>query len=122
MSMSIAIQQELDDLARQIVQLDARKQLLLEEQKRSWPKRLTLYAYCSKETNWSKGESLGLTGEALQLFVHFEEVPLNVEVGEDGAVTILACDGRAVVSDARRWTPQIDSDPDATNPNLEENR
>lgn len=36
------------------------------------------------------------TGDALRLFVHFEEVRLDVEVAENGRVTILACDGRAV--------------------------
>ena len=104
------IQTQLAEIDAQIVALTARKQALEAQEASPWPKRLTLYAYCSKETNGNKGESLGLTGEALQLFVHFEEVPLNVEVGEDGAVTILACDGRAVVPDARRWTPQIESE------------
>ena len=67
-----------------------------------WPRRLTLYAHCSKETNWEKGETLGLTGEAIQLFVHFEEIALDVEVAEDGMVTILACDGRPVQREAQQ--------------------
>ena len=103
--MSKTIQQQLDDISQQIAQLSIRKETLLNEQRKPWPRRLILYAYCSKDTNWEKGESLWLTGEALQLFVHFEEVRLDVEVAEDGAVTILACE--------RPWVPQIDSEPDA---------
>ena len=112
MTMSITTQHELDDLSQQIAQLVARKEALLREQKKSWPKELTLYAYCSKDRNWAEGESLGLTGEALQFFVHFEEVRLHVQVAEHGAVTVLECDGHAVVPDARAWVPQIDSAPD----------
>lgn len=89
-------QHEIVALDEEIARLTARKQPLQEVVAAPWPKRLLLYAHCSKETNWEKGKMLGLTGEALQLFVHFEEVALEVEVAEDGMVTVLACDGRPV--------------------------
>ena len=89
-------QAQISILDQEIAVLTARKQALQAQVDIPWPKRLTLYAHCSTETNWEKGEGLGLTGEALQLFVHFEEIALEVEVAEDGTVTIQACDGRVV--------------------------
>ena len=81
---------------QEIAALTARKAAMQTHVDTPWPRRLTLYAHCSAETNWEKGEALGLTGEALSLFMHFEEIALDVEVAEDGTVTILACDGKPV--------------------------
>ena len=94
---------------RELAALQARRQALLQGRAAPWPRRLTLYAYCDKGRNWA-GEALGLTGEALKLFGHFEEVALGVEVGEDGTVTVLTCNGHAVVPSARRWAPPAASD------------
>ena len=94
-------QHQITAIDQEIAALTARKQLIQAQVDTTWPKRLTLYAHCSTETNWEKGEGLGLTGEALQLFVHFEEIELEVEVAQDGTVTVLACDGRKVTP----WEP-----------------
>lgn len=94
--MTEPLQRQLDALDQEIAALTARKQALLTTAPAPWPTRVTLYAYCSKESNWDTGETLGLEGEALSRFVHFEEVRLDVEVAEDGMVTVLACDGKAV--------------------------
>ena len=61
-----------------------------------WPRRITLYASLSKEANYEQGEKIGLTGEALRLFVHFEEIAIEVEVAQDGHCTVVGCDGRPV--------------------------
>ena len=119
--MAQSIPTALAEIEAQITALTARKQALKMQADTHWPKRLTLYAYCSSERNLEIGESSGLTGGALSLFVHFEEIELAVEVAEDGAVTILSCNGHAVVPDARPWVPQMDGDLEATNPNLEGN-
>ena len=63
-----------------------------------WPKDVTLYAHCSRETNWKIGGKIGLKDEALRLFVHFDEIALTVSVAEDGTVTVLACNGRRCVN------------------------
>ena len=102
---------------QEIAALTARKQVPNGPRPARWPKRLRLYACCSKDDNYEKGEDLELTGEALRLFAHFEEVSLDVEVAEDGAVTILSCNGHAVVPDARPWVPQMDGDLEATSSN-----
>ena len=81
---------------QEIAALTARKAALQAEVDAPWPKRLTLYAHCSKDSLWEQGEQLGLMGETLSLFAHFNEIALDVEVAEDGMVTVLACDGRAV--------------------------
>ena len=82
------------EIDREIARLLEHKKALQDRAYIPWPKRLTLYAHCSKETNWEKGEQLGLTGEALSFFAYFEKIALEVEVAEDGMVTIVACDGR----------------------------
>lgn len=89
-------QHEIEAIDEEIDRLVARKQALQKTIAAPWPRRLMLYARCSKETNWEKGTTVGLTGEALNLFVHFEEVALEAEVAEDGIVTVLACNGRPV--------------------------
>ena len=94
--MSESRQQALATIDREIAALAARKQALLVAVSASWPKQVTLYASCDKDSNWKKGEALGLTGEALRLFVHFEEFRLDVEVAQDGMVRILRCDGKAL--------------------------
>ena len=96
-------QAQISTLDQEIAVLTARKQALQAQVDIPWPKRLTLYAHCSTETNWEKGEGLGLTGEALSLFAHFEEIALDVEVAQDGTVTALACDGRGMA--APSWEP-----------------
>ncbi len=84
-------QQTLEAIDREIATLTARKQALLNASAAPWPRQTTLYAYCSNETNWQKGEALGLEGEALSLFAHFEEIRLDVEIAQDGTVTVLRC-------------------------------
>ena len=87
---------QIEAIDQEIAALTARKAALHAQGNAPWPRRVTLYAHCSEDTNWEKGEALGLRGEALSLFIHFEEITLDVEVAEDGMVTILACDGRAL--------------------------
>ena len=87
---------------QEIAALTARKAALHAQVDAPWPRHLTLYAHCSQETNWEKGETLGLTGEALSLFMHFEEIALEVEVAEDGMVTVLACDGKPVQQEVQQ--------------------
>ena len=94
--MTETLHSQLDAIDQEIAALTVRKQLIQAQVDAPWPKRLMLYAYCSKDTNWEEGEKLGLTGEALSLFAHFEEIALEVEVAADGEVTVLACDGLAV--------------------------
>ena len=89
-------EQALAGIDREIAALTARKQALLDARAASWPKQVTLYASCDKNHQWDMGEQLGLTGEALRLFIHFAEIALNVEVSEDGRVRVLACDGKTV--------------------------
>ena len=89
--MAMAIQAQLAEIDAQLAVLTARKQALEEQGGLAWPKRLRIYAHCDKEANREEGEALGLTGEPLRLFVHFEEIALDVEVGQDGRVTVLAC-------------------------------
>ena len=87
---------------QEIAALTARKAALQARGDAPWPRRLTLYAHCAQESLWEKGEILGLTGETLSLFAHFDEIALDVEVTEDGMVTILACDGWAVQREAQQ--------------------
>ena len=85
----------IDKIDKQIAALEAKKQALLVAHDTPWPKRLTVYAYCSD--GWQAGEGLGLTGEALSLFADFDEVQLEVDVAEDGMVTIVSCNGMRLV-------------------------
>ena len=80
----------------QIDTLEARKRALLETQHPPWPKRVLLYASCREDSLWTMGMQLGLTGARLEMFAHFTQVALTVEVAEEGSVQILACDGKAL--------------------------
>ena len=92
--MSKSLHSQVEAIDQEIAALRARRQALLQVTAPPWPKRLTLYAQIDDAHTWDLGEQIQLTGEALQLFVHFEEVRLDVEVAEDGSVTVLACDGK----------------------------
>ena len=87
-------QQQIDAIDQEIAALRARRQALLQVTAAPWPKRLPLYAQIGGTHIWDIGEQILLTGEALRRFVHFAEVRLDVEVAEDGSVTVLACDGQ----------------------------
>ena len=100
--MSRTPQKQIEAIDQEIAALTARKAALHAQVDAPWPKRLTLYAHCAQESLWEKGEILGLTGETLSLFAHFDEIALDVEVTEDGMVTILACDGWAVQREAQQ--------------------
>jgi hypothetical protein len=59
--------------------------------------RATIYLHSNKESNWTLGEKLGLTGEALRLFMYAcTEVAVEIEVSQDGSATIVAVDGRSL--------------------------
>mgnify|MGYP001560328397 FL=1 len=94
--MDASRQQELATIDHEIAALEARKQALLNASAAPWPKHVRLYASCDKNHAWEMGEQLGLTAEAVRLFVCFQEVSLDVEVAQDGRVTILGCGGKAV--------------------------
>lgn len=49
--------------------------------------KTTIYAYVDRDTAWEKGEKLGLKGEALRMFSHFNEIKLEIEIDEDGVIT-----------------------------------
>lgn len=58
------------------------------------PMKAKLHLHASREANFEVGKSLGLTGNALQLFSFAcVEVGVEVEVDESGAATIVAVDG-----------------------------
>lgn len=63
-----------------------------------FPKRIKLYAHRDKESNWSKGEQIGLSEEAIQEnFVYaLYEVEFDVEVQENGETRIIAVGGKAI--------------------------
>ena len=94
--MSESFDEQVMAINAQIATLDARKRALLEAQHGRWPQRVTLYAHCREDTLWAIGTQMGLTGAQLEMFAHFTEVALKVEVAEDGSVQILACDGKAL--------------------------
>ena len=94
--MSESRQHQLAALDHEIAALTARKQVLLDASTAPWPKHVRLYASCDKNHAWEMGEQLGLATEALRLFVCFQEVSLDVEVAQDGRVTILRCGEKAV--------------------------
>ena len=99
--MSESVHQRLAAIDREIAALRARRQALLQVAAAPWPKRLPLYAHINDAQTWDIGEQIQLDGDALRRFVHFDEVRLDVEVAEDGTVTILVCEGRAVTP----WKP-----------------
>jgi hypothetical protein len=58
----------------------------------------TIYVGRDKSSNYEEGKRLGLTGEALEMFVYAcYEVALGIDVDETtGKVTIISVDGRKV--------------------------
>jgi len=48
--------------------------------------KTTIYASISKEDAYQKGKEIGLTGKALEIFEHFNEVELEIEVEDSGLV------------------------------------
>jgi len=46
-----------------------------------------IYAEISKEAAYKKGVEIGLSGEALEMFKHFNEVMFEIEVQDDGIVS-----------------------------------
>ena len=61
--------------------------------------RTNLYLHASKESNYEKGQELGLLGEPLELFTYAcYEVKVTVEVNAaTGAATIVAVDDKPLV-------------------------
>lgn len=59
---------------------------------------VNVYLHNSKENMWETGETLGLTGEALRLFIYAcVEVKITLRVDEQtGEAKIIAVDGREV--------------------------
>ncbi len=49
--------------------------------------KTTIYAEINKESAYEKGEKIGLSGEALEMFKHFNEVELAIEVEDSGVVS-----------------------------------
>ncbi len=49
--------------------------------------KTTIYASISKESAYEKGKQIGLSGEALEMFKHFNEVELEIEVEDSGIVS-----------------------------------
>ena len=99
--MTETLHSQVEAIDQEIAALRARRQALLQVAAGPWPKRLALYAHINHEATWDIGEQIGLIGDALRRFVHFAEVRLDVEVVEDGEVTVLACDGSKVTP----WEP-----------------
>lgn len=62
--------------------------------------RADIYLHASKESNHDKGQELGLTGEALKMFMHACcEVKLTVDVDTaTGETSIVAVDDKPIVS------------------------
>lgn len=56
----------------------------------SWPRRITVYATLGYEYLYERGRDLGLSKKAADYFAHLEEVPLLLDVAEDGSVTMVA--------------------------------
>ena len=55
----------------------------------SFPQKIQINAYASKESLYSMGEKLGLTGDALRMFAHAQEYFIICSVDADGVVTPL---------------------------------
>ena len=86
---------QLTPLDREIAEAEARVEELKARKAKDtgpWPKRCKLYVHGSKESNYDAGEQLGLSGEALDLFMYTAcEVELIYEVQEDGSSKLLGC-------------------------------
>ena len=46
-----------------------------------------IYAYINKTSAYDKGIQIGLSDEALEMFVHFNQVELEIEVEDSGMVS-----------------------------------
>ncbi len=53
----------------------------------TFPIKTKIHAYVDKESAYDKGVAIGLAGEALEMFVHFNEVELEIEIEESGIVS-----------------------------------
>ena len=93
--MSLTLSQQIKTIDAEIACLQLRKDTLEAQRAAApWPQQTRIYASLSKDNMWDWGSALGLTGDALALFRHFNEIALDIQVAQDGRVTILACDGR----------------------------
>jgi hypothetical protein len=64
-----------------------------------FPLQTKMYLHGDKDSNRETGEELGLSEEALRKFSYaLYEVEFDVEVLEDGTVSILAVDGKALAA------------------------
>ncbi len=60
-----------------------------------WPKSVDLYLHSNKETNWEKGMNIGLSQEALSLFLYAGyEHKMTYQVQENGEAKLISVDGR----------------------------
>ena len=93
--MSLPLFQQITALDAGIARLQLRKDALEAQRPAApWPRQTRIYASLSKDNMWDWGSALGLTGDALTLFRHFDEIALDIQVAQDGKVTLLACNGR----------------------------
>ena len=49
--------------------------------------KTNIHAYINKTSAYDKGIQLGLSDEALEMFIHFNEVELEIEVEDSGIVS-----------------------------------
>ena len=54
--------------------------------------KTTIYLHSNKESNWEKGEEIGLSEKVIKENFRYAlyEVPFNIEVNEDGTYKILS--------------------------------
>ena len=75
-----------------------------------FPKVIKLYAHVSKEQAYEAGERHGLTGEALNLFMHAgSEVKLDFEVDSYGKATLIAVESKPLPSICVRFGKAMDA-------------
>jgi hypothetical protein len=79
-------QQRIDELQKEIDELKRKKDLI---ENSKFPKRIILYPTCSSDELYEKGEELGLTGDALDLFAHAEEWEIVIRIDADGTATLM---------------------------------
>lgn len=65
------------------------------QDKTVWPKKTVIYLHGDKETNWEKGQELGLSDEAISENFRYAcyEVGIIVEVNEDGTCQAIGLEG-----------------------------
>jgi hypothetical protein len=57
-------------------------------------KEVKIYTYAEREQLYEKGESIGLTGEALKMFSYAQEYEIDLTVEEEtGKITIIRIEG-----------------------------